>query len=69
MYGRFACMHACIPRACSTWKRPEEGVKSPGVGVIKGCEPLCEHDESKLGPQQEQPVLLTPELSLQLLIQ
>jgi hypothetical protein len=43
----------------------EEGIRSPGTGVIDGCGALCGCWEPKLGPLGKQPVLLTPERSLQ----
>jgi hypothetical protein len=45
-------------------QRPEEGVRSPGIGVTDGCEPPCGYWELNLGPL-EQSVLLTTEPSLQ----
>ena len=37
----------------SSWK-PEEGIGSPRIGVIHGCEPPCRRWELNLGPLQEQ---------------
>lgn len=55
-------MLACIPvyyiHAWYLWK-PEEGVRSPGTGVTIVCEPACQGWELNLGPQHEQPMLLT----------
>jgi hypothetical protein len=38
---------------------------SPGTGVTDSCELPCECQEPNSGPLEEQPVLLTTELSLQ----
>ena len=43
----------------------EEVIGSPGTGITDDCGPPCGCWESKLGPLQEQPVLLTAEPSLQ----
>ena len=44
------CLHVCL---CTTHmqclRRPEEGIRSPGPGVIDGCEPPCGYWE--LSPQ------------------
>jgi hypothetical protein len=52
-------LHACCQQ------RLEEGTESPGPRVTGGCELLCGSWDSKLGPLEEQPVLLTTESSLQ----
>ena len=44
--------------------RPEV-VGSPGTGVMDGCKPPCGCWELNLDPLEEQPVLLTTEISLQ----
>ena len=52
------CMCACIQMYGYLWG-PEEGVRSLGAGVTRGCKVpnMC------AGPLQEQYVLLTTELS------
>ena len=45
--------------------RSEEGVRSPGTGVTYGCELLRRCWELNTGPQEEQPMLLTSESTLQ----
>ena len=45
--------------------RPEEDVRSSGIGVTDGDELPCGCWESNLDPLEEQPVLLTIEPSLQ----
>jgi hypothetical protein len=42
-----------------------EGVRSPGTGVMDSYELLCGCWELHAGPLEEQPVLLTAELSFQ----
>ncbi|EGV91294.1 hypothetical protein I79_026061 [Cricetulus griseus] len=37
-------------------QRSEEGIRSPGPGVIDGCDLSSECWEPNLGPLQEQPV-------------
>lgn len=37
----FAFMYIWVPRACRYWKRLEEGVRNPGIGVIARYEQLC----------------------------
>ena len=44
---------------CPRWA--EEGVGSPGTGVIDGCKPSCGCWDSNTGALQEQQVLLTKE--------
>lgn len=51
-----------IPGTHSGQKRALES--SPIIGVMDGCEPPSECWELDPGPLQEQPVLLTVELSL-----
>ena len=50
------CLYICL---C-------EGVGSPGTGATDNCELPCGYWELNLGPLEEQPVLLTAKLSLQL---
>jgi hypothetical protein len=40
------------------------GSRVPWTGVTDTCEPPCRYRESNSGPLEEQPVLLTAELSL-----
>ena len=49
-------------------QRPEEGIGSPGPGVINGCElPIVgAGNRMNSGPLEEQPVLLIKMLHLQL---
>ena len=56
-------MHVCAPLTCLV--RPEGGDRSPGTGVTDSCEPPRGCWELNPGPLEEQPVLLTDELSLQ----
>lgn len=46
--------------------RPEDGIESAGTGIKDSYKLLCRFWESKLYLIQQQQVLLTPELSLQL---
>ena len=58
------CM--CVYHAHAWYpQRSKEVVSSPRTGVIDGCGALCGCWEPKLGPLGKQPVLLTPERSLQ----
>lgn len=59
VYRVIARVYSCLPCAWCPW-RPEEGIRSPGPGIMEGCEV-----PSNLGPMQECPVLLTSDLSLQ----
>lgn len=45
--------------------KSEQGVGSPGTGVIDGCESPCRHLESDRRPLGEQPELSPMEPSLQ----
>lgn len=45
--------------------RPEEGIESPGTGVIGGWKIPCRCLELNLSPLTEQPLILTSEPSLQ----
>lgn len=60
-----AYTHLCHKRAWYPW-HSEEGVGSPGTGLIGGCDP-CGCCEPNPGPLQEQEVLVTTEPSLQAL--
>jgi len=73
----YVCMHVCmyVCYGCfaylylmCTWcpQRPEEGIGVPRATVTDGYKPPCGCWESNLSPLEEQPVLLTFELSLQL---
>ena len=42
-------------------RRPEEGVRFPGIGVTDGCEPSFRFWELNSGLLEGQPVLLTTE--------
>ena len=59
-----ACGH--VYHVCA-WclRRSEDGIRSPGTGVKSGCESPCGCWVLKLGPLQEQHVLLSTEPSLQ----
>ena len=46
---------------------PDESTGSPGTGVTDHCEPPCGCRELNLGPLEEQPLLLTTTLFLQVL--
>lgn len=35
----FFCVYACVLHACLMLAEPEEGLGSPGMGVMDGCEP------------------------------
>jgi hypothetical protein len=61
-----ACVHAYHMGTVPTEAR--EGIWSFGTGVTDGCEPPCECWELNLSLLDEQPVLLTTEPSLQLLV-
>ena len=54
--------HACV------WclQRPEEEIRSPGIGVTDNCKPPCGCRELNSGPLEEQAMLLIAEPSLQL---
>jgi hypothetical protein len=56
-YGYFVYMQSV--HAVHVWCpwRPEEAIRSPGPGVLEGCELPYECWELSLGPLQEQPVL------------
>lgn len=56
-------MYVCAPHGC-LW-RPEEDMKSLGMGVTGGYEPPYRHWELSSGSLQEQQVLLINEPSLQ----
>lgn len=55
----------CILSVCLVPTKLEEGLGSPGTGVLDGCKPPCGHWGSNTCPLEEHPVLLTVELSLQ----
>lgn len=57
----FACMNVCA------WypQRPEEGARSPEMGITDTWDPPSECWELNLGPLQEQQMLLTAKSSLQ----
>lgn len=39
----YMCMYVCIPCVCQVRpQRAEEGVRSPGTGVVDGCKVPCE---------------------------
>ena len=48
---------------CAWCLQRSEGVRSPGIGIIDGCEPSYGHWEPNLGHLQEQQVLLIGEPS------
>ena len=59
------CLHMCLySMHVQDTQKPEEGVRSPGTGVIDSCEPPCVCWESNLGPVEKQPVLFFMGLSL-----
>lgn len=53
--------HVCA--WCLQWS--QEGVRSPGIGVMNACEPPHGCWEQNLGRLQEQQMLLAPEPSVQ----
>lgn len=53
-------MCLCTPRVPDT----DPSVRSLGTGVIDGCAPTCVFWRNKLGPLEEQRVLVTTEPSL-----
>lgn len=61
------CMfvHLC-KYMCGGPQGPEEGVGYPRKGVTGNCEPPSMSTRNKTGPLEDQQVLLTAELSLQL---
>lgn len=52
----FASMFVCALPACWCSQRSEEGIgiRSPGTGVMNGCEPSCRCWELNSGTLQEQ---------------
>ena len=58
-----ACMYMCHVHVVPMEARDGGSVRSPGTGVIDGCEPPCGCWESNLGPLEEQQMLLTAEPS------
>jgi hypothetical protein len=51
-----------VPHVCSAYpEKPVAGGGSPGTTVTGVWEPLCGRWVSNLGPQEEQPMLLTTE--------
>ena len=67
--GCFGCMYVCALHVCLVPLVAKIGCKSlPGNGVIDNYEPPCRCWKSKLGLLEEQPVLLTTEPSLYVLI-
>ena len=62
VYGCFVFMYVCAPSVCLVPEEElEEGVGSPGIGFIGGCEPPCKCWELNPGPLEKQPMLLTAE--------
>lgn len=57
LLGCISSLHVC---------RPEDGIGPPGTGVTDGCQLLCVGWALNLGLLTDQPVLLTPEQSLQI---
>jgi len=56
------CLHKCLCTMCvQCLKKLEEGIGSPGTGVIDSCELYCQRWELNLGPLEEQPRLLITE--------
>ena len=60
----FVCVCVCV---CICPWRPEEGIESPEIGIIDGCESPCWCLELNPGRLQDQKVPLSAELSYQLL--
>jgi hypothetical protein len=62
----YVCLsaHLCVMCLQHSW-RQEEVVRSSGKRVTDCCEPSCGCWELNPGPLEEQPVILTPETSLQ----
>lgn len=52
-------VHADYPQ------RPEEGIRSPRIGVRDGCEPTCRDWELNPGSLEQQPLFLNTEPSFQ----
>lgn len=57
-------MYLCVPCVCLGPAKPEKNFRYPEIGVTD-CELPCECWGSKLGPPQEQSVLLTRKSSFQ----
>ena len=47
------CMYVCTIHVCLVPAEPEEGIRSPGIGVIVGCELLDVVLGTEPGPLQE----------------
>lgn len=62
VYGRFACIYICTSHASLVL--PEAGVGSPGTMVRDVCEPSRGYWKLRLGPPEEESVLLATEPSL-----
>lgn len=62
MYTYFKCRSMCQMHI--SVQKPEEGIGSPGAGVIEGCELPWRYWELNLDPMEEQPVLFTTESSI-----
>ena len=65
VYGCFACMYVNVPYVCLMPKEVKRECRSPVSGDRLVCEPSYRWWELKLGPLQEQQVLVNTEPSLQ----
>lgn len=63
MYGCFANLYVCAPCIYLVLRPAREGIRSPGIGDIGGCDLPRRCWELNLGLLES--LLLTPELSLQ----
>lgn len=55
------CLYACMPTVCLDLAELRRGVRSPGTGVLKDCEPPHGAWELSSDPLEVQPVLLSAE--------
>lgn len=65
VFEYFACTCICASYICSNYKSHKRMSYPLGKGVTDSHEPLCGFWESNQGSQEEQPMFLTTELSLQ----
>ena len=63
-------LEVCLCTLCkpNAPRRPQEGVQSPRTGIKDNCELSCEYWEPIPSALEEQPMVLTPESSLQLFL-
>jgi hypothetical protein len=67
VFEYFVYMYVYAPCACLVPERARRQHHISGTGATESCESLCRCWNVNLGPVEEQPVLLTTELALQLL--